>query len=112
MRSKILLALTLLLLGFIVSIISWNSSGLGAGYMAIWIGYPLIIAGILLLFSSIGIIIFFVGWVFFLLVLFLGLSFLLVIVLIILAIGIFWAIVEGIVKLISAIKPSKKGKRR
>jgi len=42
-------ALTLLIIGVVISIVGWSSIfSDGGGYLAIWFGYPLSIAGILL----------------------------------------------------------------
>ncbi len=109
MRPKIISAIVLLILGFIISIISWNSGGLESGYLAIWIGYPLIIAGILLFFANTGVIIFFIGWIFLLLSILISTTFIIMLALIILTIGIVFSIVEGILRIFK-IKSFKKKK--
>ena len=41
-------ALSLFLLGVIISLIGWNLLGLNGGYLVIWVAYPIILVSIIL----------------------------------------------------------------
>jgi hypothetical protein len=123
MNVKTIIGIILIILGVLLSILSWYGPfGEGGGYIAIGIAYPLIIIGILLLFSVVGAILFLIGEV----VLFLSLLLqsqisyvkgaqgsasmtagLIWIVYGLFIIGILYGVIEGIVKLIKFIKIKK-----
>ena len=82
----------------------YASCGLSRGMLTILVAYPLIIGGILLLFSGIGAIIFFIGILVYFLISILDISILSMSGLIILIIGLVYALIEGIIKLVKFIK--------
>jgi len=68
MKIKTIIGIVFIIIGVILSAISWFPSlGEGGGYLAVWLGHPLIIVGVLLLLSTIGTLIFILGIIVFVL---------------------------------------------
>ena len=108
MKAINITGLALLVLGILLSVVGWYGPlGESGGYLSIWIAYPLIIIGILLLFSIIGAGLVFLGVLIGFLSLITHIYNLIWIMYGLLAIGIIYGIVEGIIKLVKFLKKKK-----